>query len=101
MYPTGAAHWWNAQADMDERVYDLAGNVWEWTGSAYTEDYAGAHQQAPTKGGEQLTALVVRGGCCLKTSSKARCASRDQVDYDDYWLNPGFRVVLSLADSAG
>jgi formylglycine-generating enzyme required for sulfatase activity len=101
MYPTGAARWWDDQADIEEHVYDLAGNVWEWTGSAYTEDYAGAHKQVSVVEKELSPKIVVRGGGCLYPSLKARSACREQVDTDDYWLNPGFRVVLSSIDSLG
>jgi formylglycine-generating enzyme required for sulfatase activity/energy-coupling factor transporter ATP-binding protein EcfA2 len=94
MYPSGSAHWWNGQAEAEGQVYDLAGNVWEWTGSAYTEDYSGGHQQAVVDSGEPLT-LVVRGGDYLNHYWKSRSASRERVEPDDLWRNPGFRLVLS------
>ena len=94
MYPSGSAHWWNGQAEAEGQVYDLAGNVWEWTGSAYTEDYSGGYQQAVVDSGEPLT-LVVRGGDYLNHPLKSRSASREQAEPDDLWRNPGFRLVLS------
>ena len=59
-------------------LWDGAGNVWELTGSWYTE-------------GESC---VVRGGSWFDLRRYARCARRN-VNHPDYFnFNLGFRVVF-------
>ncbi len=76
-------------------VYDMAGNVWEWTRSIYKE-----YPYDPNDGREKLIESedawpVVRGGSFLLNSGGVRCACRSRgmaADLDDYI---GFRVALS------
>ncbi len=74
----------------DYGLYDMTGNVWEWTSSAYRETYARPEQiaNASTK------SIVVRGGGWHDHRFAARCAYCDWLfpDYRRYDL--GFRVVL-------
>ena len=83
--------------DCPECPYDLAymaGNIWEWTRSAY-EPYP----YDPADGREDLSGLsrsrVLRGGAFLVTVDLVRAAYRyrlNPVDRDDFL---GFRVVVS------
>jgi formylglycine-generating enzyme required for sulfatase activity len=43
-FPGGAADWWRTEQGDDVKVYDLAGNIWEWMASAYSENYSNAYQ---------------------------------------------------------
>ena len=73
-FPGGAADWWRALDPTGLVVHDLAGNVWEWTASEYTEDYRGAQWSVlnANSGGP----WVVRGGPWLYVPLSARAASR-------------------------
>ncbi len=59
--------------------YDMAGNVWEWTGSAYDDD-----------------SKVIRGGSWFGGRAAARCACRDGDDPDDGDDNIGFRCARTI-----
>jgi formylglycine-generating enzyme required for sulfatase activity len=72
MYPAGAS---------TDGVWDMAGNVWEWTGSLYDE--------------KTKDTRVLRGGSWNLNQYVARCAFRLRLipDYSNDDL--GFRVVVS------
>ncbi len=81
---------------------DMAGNVWEWTLSAWGSE-AGevphfAYPYEPTDGREDLEPevnhlRVVRGGSFRWSRSLARCAKRDCFYPTDRTQEQGFRVV--------
>jgi formylglycine-generating enzyme required for sulfatase activity len=86
IYPDGAT---------PEGIHDLAGNVWEWTGSRYRP-----YPYRADDGREDLEGegpWVVRGGSWDDDQRLARCACRVGL-VPDYWnYSLGFRVVVSLA----
>jgi len=75
-------------------LYDMSGNVWEWTCSAYDEKYGGAEKLCINKstGGP----LAVRGGGWGTIPAGVRSANR----YGDYPADrdniQGFRLARSL-----
>ena len=86
---------------------DMAGNVWEWTGSLWGKDWGKAsfkYPYWPGDGRENLDAgndvlRVLRGGSWFSYQGGAGCARR-------YWYSPfsrydvvGFRVVVSPISS--
>ena len=88
LYPMGAADGWK-QSGGEGKVYDLAGNVFEWTASAYSKDYALAHETAK----DDNAYRVARGGSWLYSPDDARADYRILCfpGYrDDFW---GFRVL--------
>jgi formylglycine-generating enzyme required for sulfatase activity len=76
MYPLGASQPWG--------LMDLAGNVWEWTGSWYDEGKTG---------------IVVRGGSWLINEDFARVALRDgyHPHYSNHYL--GVRLASPVLSS--
>ena len=87
-------------------VYDLAGNVWEWTGSLWGRtsirqpDYR--YPYNPHDGREQedrSSLFVVRGGSWGRPWQKTRGAYRGKNHPNDFSIGVGFRVVVSLANS--
>jgi formylglycine-generating enzyme len=74
---------------------DMAGNVWEWTGSLYGPYPYQSEDGCNSPDGEGLR--VVRGGSWSGNLRTARCAyrRRDVPGYFDSLI--GFRVVVSLS----
>jgi formylglycine-generating enzyme required for sulfatase activity len=64
----------------DNRIFDLAGNVWEWTSNTFDGSYPGAY---------------FRGGAYYKNAKDANASAR----FDFYrlagYLGYGFRVVVA------
>ena len=52
-------------------IYDMSGNVWEWTSSAWRQDYSNSAQLCDV-------ANVVRGGCWKDPKTSSRTSSRDR-----------------------
>lgn len=84
---------------------DMAGNVWEWTGSLWGRDVEKpdfGYPYDPTDGREALDApdnvpRGVRGGSWAYSRRYARCAVRLRLVPDDFLVFIGFRVVVSLS----
>lgn len=74
-------------------LYDMSGNVQEWTADCYQNSYVGA----PADGSARVTAdcsqRVVRGGAYSSPMDSLRSANRGQLSQDTRLDNLGFRVV--------
>jgi formylglycine-generating enzyme required for sulfatase activity len=81
------------QADSPDGLTDLAGNVWEWTTSAYTDrlDATALQTEAP----DGLARRVLRGGSWGRPSECCRASFRHWFTPDDRNLNFGLRLVVS------
>ncbi len=75
-------------------LYDLHGNVWEWTADRYEAAYYAASPQRDPPGPVEGTGRVVRGGDYRFASGMARSANRDFTRATRRDLGNGFRVVL-------
>jgi formylglycine-generating enzyme required for sulfatase activity len=75
-------------------LYDMIGNVLEWTCSAYDEGYSGGEQRCEGKG--PSLDRVYRGGSWSDEPRSLRSADRhkDAPEFRDYFL--GFRLVREL-----
>ncbi len=93
-FPGGAADWWRVIQSDGGVIHDLAGNVWEWTASEYTEDYSGANQSVlnTNSGGP----CVLRGGSWSHVPRELRGAARGRFD-PHFWLeDEGFRLARTF-----
>lgn len=72
-------------------LYDMAGNVWEWTNDRYG-NYSSGSQTDPT-GEASGTYRVVRGGSWGYDASSARSVNRDRGDPGGRNCYQGFRLV--------
>jgi len=91
-YPTGVSPY---------GVYDMAGNVWEWTDSWY-DAYPGSKYRT-SEFGKKLH--VLRGGSWYHYDSLgpigARCASRDRGTPQSVSYVAGFRCAIGAKELAG
>jgi formylglycine-generating enzyme required for sulfatase activity len=82
-FPTGASPY---------GALDVAGNVWEWTGSLYKP-----YPYDPTDGREYQQspdARVLRGGSYDNKARFARAAHRKHIGQETFFRNRGFRLAL-------
>ncbi len=95
-FPGGAADWWRAIQPVSEMVHDLAGNVWEWTASEYTEDYAGAHRSILNANRSDDDLRVARGGSWNNEPYGLRSAARYGFGPRTRFYYRGFRLARTL-----
>lgn len=67
------------------KLYDMLGNVGQWTCSQYAKDYDGSEEKCANKdtGGP----LAVRGGSWINIPARVRSALRD-------WFDPPYRLFI-------
>jgi formylglycine-generating enzyme required for sulfatase activity len=80
-------------------LYDMVGNVWEWTEDCWHPEY----ENAPNNGsawlaesGGDCKRRVVRDGSWNSNPDFLRSAVRSRITADDRNLNLGFRVARTL-----
>jgi formylglycine-generating enzyme required for sulfatase activity len=78
-------------------LYDLIGNVWEWTADCFTEDYKSAGADSAPRNAAGCATRTVRGGDWFSTASTLRPAVRAEATQDAHNDDIGFRVVRVLA----
>ncbi|MCX7068555.1 MAG: formylglycine-generating enzyme family protein [Methylococcales bacterium] len=79
-------------------LYDMAGNVYEWTCSAYFGNYDGSEKQCVSKN-DVSTSRVLRGGSWYNFARHARSAYRNYYTPDNRSSIIGFRFALGQTAS--
>ncbi len=80
-------------------VYDMSGNVWEWVGDYYAEDYYSKSPAENPKGPETGTKRIIRGGSWMDPFFALRISMRRPMDpNDERHTNPyhGFRCAADI-----
>ncbi len=92
------SHWSNnltapvgSFAYNDFGLYDMVGNVWEWTCSAYQSRYRGGEIICADK--DNYSGRVLRGGSWFLDKRLCRVAARNWSYINSSYNNVGFRVV--------
>ncbi len=75
-------------------LFDVLGNVWEWTCSGYESSYEGAEQRCVDKGDSSLRAL--RGGAWGTKPWSVRAADRSRDSRDNRYNYVGLRLARLL-----
>lgn len=77
-------------------LYDMSGNVWEWTEDCYFETYDGAPKDGSARAAEDCKRRVTRGGAWDLKAREARSANRNPRNSNDRNYTIGFRVARDL-----
>lgn len=80
-------------------LYQMSGNVWEWTSSLF-KDYGNYNQQQSLFMGDDdeddEDLYVIRGGSWYDLPNRVRSASRDSTASEEFSNTIGFRIARSL-----
>ena len=75
-------------------LYDILGNIWEWTGSIYEAPYQGKEQHCVTR--DEMGLRVIRGGAWDIEPKLIRASYRGKYLPDARGNDVGFRLIRLL-----
>ena len=78
-------------------LFDLLGNVWEWTEDCYHADYAAAPSDGSARLDSACLNKALRGGDWFSTAASLRPAVRAGASLNARHDDIGFRVARTLA----
>lgn len=78
-------------------LYDMHGNVWEWTADCWNDNFEGAPTDGRAWTVEGCKERVLRGGCWNYFGRFLRSAARFKLDQDHKNGCAGFRVVRDVS----
>jgi len=74
-------------------LYDMIGNVWQWTADCWRDTYDSKPQEVASLTGPACSFRALRGGSWMSDPANARVSARMRNDGEDADTNIGFRVV--------
>jgi len=77
-------------------IFDVIGNVWEWTEDCYAESLAETPLDGPTRSDRDCQFHSARGGSWSGTARMLRAAVRGKASQDNRYDDIGFRVARTL-----
>ena len=77
-------------------LFDMTGNVFQWTEDCFGESYANAPTDGSAQTSEGCVARVIRGGSWLNGTRGLRAAMRDRDRPQDRYTNIGIRIARDL-----
>ena len=77
-------------------LYDTSGNVWEWTCSAWRDEYKGQEQQCASM--NEFGSRAVRGGSWAYDPKYIRSSVRGEFDASIRYSGFGFRIMCTFLD---
>ena len=86
----------HAKGQSPYGVHDLAGNLYEWTGDWYDEQFYTTNPTVNPRGPMEGTAKVQRGGSYTNTPYRLRSSFRTKGDPTEHEPNVGFRCAQDV-----